>query len=59
MGLLAIFKNSSIADLRCNRVNDSYVCNVKEETDGGREECIVMKYIRMISSSLTVPMTSS
>ena len=34
MGLLAIFKNSSIADLRCNRVNDSYVCNVKEETDG-------------------------
>ena len=36
MGLLAIFKNSSIADLRYNRVNDSYVCNVKEETDGGR-----------------------
>lgn len=58
MGLLAIFKNSSIANLRYNRVNDSYVCNVKEETDGG-EECIVMKYIRMISSSLTVPMTSS
>ena len=35
MGLLAVFKNSSIANLRYNRVNDSYVCNVKEETDGG------------------------